>query len=161
MILRSFATSSTMPLMLLASFQLSSLIRLFASLTIISHRWLRLIRQMNVSAKSRLSFSSPHIVVSVCSSTEAHPIQRRPDFSQCRGSRLKPCLAQFVLRRGARRTIIRHMTEFSTEEQQRRDKLLLDLLKTPPQPRPKRDRGKSPTREGDEPNNEGTPEPSA
>lgn len=50
---------------------------------------------------------------------------------------------------------------FTQEEQQRRDTLLLNLLKTPPQPRPKRDRGKEATRGSDEPANEGTPEPSA
>lgn len=53
------------------------------------------------------------------------------------------------------------MQKFTPEEQQRRDELLLNLLKTPPQPRPKRDRGKKSIREGDEPDNEGTPEPSA
>jgi len=34
------------------------------------------------------------------------------------------------------------MDKFSLEEQGRRDELLMRLLKTPPQPRPKRERGK-------------------
>jgi hypothetical protein len=34
-------------------------------------------------------------------------------------------------------------TEFTEEEQKKRDKLLHKLLKTPPQPRPKRKRNKN------------------
>lgn len=43
------------------------------------------------------------------------------------------------------------MTDFTPEEQQRRDDLLCNLLKTPPQPRPKRERGsKTPPKAGEE-----------
>lgn len=53
------------------------------------------------------------------------------------------------------------MTEFTPEEQQHRDELLLSLLKTPPQPRPKRDRSSRPSEDREKLSTEGTPEPSA
>lgn len=52
-------------------------------------------------------------------------------------------------------------SHLSTEEAHR-DTLLVRLLKTPPQPRPKRDRDKEPTDPTSEkPSIEGTPAPSA
>ncbi len=54
------------------------------------------------------------------------------------------------------------MADFSSEEQQRRDELLLNLLKRPPQPRPKRDRDKKAIEQDREtPAAEGKLEPSA
>jgi len=53
------------------------------------------------------------------------------------------------------------MNDFTPDEQQRRDGLLLSLLKNPPQPRPKRDREKTPTKQDREkPATERKPEPS-
>ncbi len=54
------------------------------------------------------------------------------------------------------------MHEQNHEEEQRRDELLLNLLKTPPQPRPKRDRGeKTPKQNREKIATDEMPEPSA
>jgi hypothetical protein len=48
------------------------------------------------------------------------------------------------------------------DEEQQRDALLRHLLRTPPEPRPQRERDdEEPTQKGRAPTSEGTPEPSA